>query len=88
MEVTQPQRLRPPTHSAIPQDMGLMRELDIIGDRKRGISGVFPVSRSEWRAGVREGRYPRPIKMPGKALTFWRRGEVMAMLAKIVGARE
>lgn len=33
------------------EDAALMRELDVIGDRKRGITGVFPVSRSEWRAG-------------------------------------
>jgi prophage regulatory protein len=64
-------------------DPALMRELDVIGDRRRGISGVFPVSRSEWRAGIREGRYPKPIKIPGKALSFWKRSEVLAMLAKI-----
>ena len=65
------------------EDPALLRELDVIGDRKRGIAALFPVSRSEWRAGVREGRYPRPIKIPGKALTFWRRADVVAMLAKI-----
>ena len=69
-----------------PGDLGLLRELDVIGDRKRGIAGVYPVSRSEWRAGVREGRYPQPVKIPGKHLTFWRRSEVAAMLAKFAGA--
>lgn len=69
------------------EDPALMRELDVIGDRKRGITGVFPVSRSEWRLGVRQGRYPKPIKIQGKALTFWRRSEVLAMLEEIAGAR-
>lgn len=67
------------------EDVALVRELDVIGDRRRGIVALYPVSRSEWRAGVREGRYPQPVKIPGKALTFWRRAEVLAMLSKIAG---
>jgi prophage regulatory protein len=67
------------------EDVALLREVDVIGDRKRGISAIFPVSRSEWRSGVRKGIYPQPVKMPGKNLTFWRRADVMALVARIAG---
>ncbi len=64
-------------------DVGLLRELDVIGSRERGIVGLYPVSRSEWRLGVRENRYPQPIKIPGKHLTFWRRADILQMLFRL-----
>lgn len=64
-------------------DLVLVRERDIIGDRARGIPGLYPVSRSEWRAGCREGRYPQPIKCRGRRMTFWKRSDILALLARI-----
>ncbi len=87
MEATRTRRIEP-TRSAGPHDLGLVRELDVIGDRQRGIAGLFPVSRSDWRAGVRAGRYPPAIKVPGRNLTFWKRSDVLALVAKIAEAAQ
>ncbi len=67
-------------------DLALWREADIIGDRRREGSGVFRVSRSYFRGLIREGKFPRPIKS-GK-LSFWRRADVLAHLAKIADGGE
>lgn len=44
---------------------GYLRLPQIIGDAKRGIIGVFPVSRSAWYRGVKSGTYPKPVKLSG-----------------------
>lgn len=82
---TKARRIRP-QHSASPHDLGLLRELDVIGDRRRGLPALYPVSRSEWRKGVREGRYPPAIKIEGQRLTFWRRADVLALIAELTEA--
>lgn len=41
---------------------------------------IFPVSRSSWWAGVKEGRYPQSVKI-GPRMTAWRKAEIMALLA-------
>jgi hypothetical protein len=61
-------------------DLALMRET--------GVLKVFPVSRSEWRLGIREGRYPHGFKMPGKNITFWKRSDVMALLTRIAAGAQ
>lgn len=43
----------------------------IIGDAKRGIIGVFPVSRSAWYRGVKSGVYPQPVKLSGGRSVAW-----------------
>lgn len=63
-------------------DLTLLRELDIIGDRKRGIPAIFPVSRSHFRQLIRDGKFPKPIKHG--ALSFWRKSDVLAYIKKIV----
>jgi predicted DNA-binding transcriptional regulator AlpA len=42
---------------------------------------VIPVSKSTWWAGVKSGRFPRPIKL-GPRTTAWREDEVLALVAK------
>ncbi len=39
----------------------------------------FPVSRSTWWAGVREGRYPAPVKL-GPRTTAWRVADIRALM--------
>jgi len=34
------------------------------------VLALFPVSRSTWWAGVRAGRYPKPVKL-GPRITAW-----------------
>ena len=41
---------------------------------------VFPVSKSTWWAGVKDGRYPQPVKL-GPKITAWRVEDVRALIA-------
>lgn len=52
-------------------DTGFLRINQIIGDAKRGIPALIPVSRSAFWAGVSSGRYPAPVKL-GPKTTVWR----------------
>jgi len=40
---------------------------------------VFPVSRSTWWAGVRDGRYPTSIKLAPR-VTAWRVEDIRALI--------
>jgi predicted DNA-binding transcriptional regulator AlpA len=40
-----------------------------------------PVSKSSWWQGVREGRFPAPVRL-GKRTTCWRLSDIMALFAK------
>jgi len=45
------------------------------------VLSVFPVGRSTWWAGVKTGKYPRPIKL-GPNTTVWRAEEIRALIAQ------
>jgi prophage regulatory protein len=51
-------------------ETGLVRLSQILGDKKKGIPPIIPVSKSSWWAGVKSGRYPKPIKL-GERTTCW-----------------
>ena len=40
---------------------------------------VFPVSRSSWWAGVKDGRFPQPVKL-SQRVTAWRVEDIKALL--------
>lgn len=40
---------------------------------------LYPVSKSTWWAGVREGRYPQPVKL-GERATAWRAEDIRALI--------
>lgn len=58
---------------------GFLRLSQIIGDPKRGIPAIFPVSKSTWWAGVKSGRFPKPVKLSERC-TAWRVSDVNALL--------
>jgi hypothetical protein len=54
-------------------EIGYLRLYQILGNPKANppIPPIIPVSRSTWWAGVRTGRFPKPVKLsPG--ITVWR----------------
>ena len=61
----------------------LLRIRQIIGDPKAipPIPPLIPVSMSTWWAGVREGRFPKPIKL-GPRTTVWRMEDIRALIAR------
>lgn len=58
------------THNNQLPETGLVRLSQILGDKKKGIPAIIPVSKSSWWAGVKSGRYPKPIKL-GERTTCW-----------------
>lgn len=62
-------------------ELGFLRLYQIIGDAKRKIQPLIPVSASTWWAGCRSGTYPKPIKL-SRNVTVWRRAEVLAILER------
>lgn len=52
-----------------------LRLKDVIGDQERGIDPRIPVSASTWWKGVKDGRFPKPIKL-GEKTTVWRESDI------------
>lgn len=42
----------------------------------------IPVSRSTWWAGVKSGKYPKPIKL-GENTTAWKAEDIHSLIAKL-----
>jgi prophage regulatory protein len=59
----------------------LLREKQIIGDPNCDppIQPLIPVSKSGWWAGVKSGRYPKPIKL-GPRTSVWRSQDILDLL--------
>lgn len=52
-------------------DTGFMRLPQILA--------LIPISRSAWWAGIREGKYPKGIKL-GSKTTVWRAEDIRALI--------
>jgi len=59
----------------------LLRLPQIIGNKKRGILPLIPVSRSTWFDGVKDGRFPKPVKLSAR-VSAWRADEINALIEK------
>lgn len=64
-------------HQQVAQ-LAYLRIFHIIGDKKRGIPPLLPISRSSFLNGIKSGRYPAPIKH-GRTL-FWRTSDIKQLL--------
>lgn len=64
---------------------GFIRLTAIVGtpstDSAPAIPGVYPVSKSTWWAGVRSGRFPKPVKL-GVRITAWRVEDIRALIER------
>jgi predicted DNA-binding transcriptional regulator AlpA len=63
-------------------EVGYLRLRQIIGDPNAvpPIPAVIPVSKSTWWAGVKAGRYPKPIKTLSARVTAWRVEDIRALI--------
>jgi len=68
-------------NTASPSAGQLLRLPQIIGNPKAKppVPAIFPVSRSTWFAGVKSGRYPKPVKI-SKNLVAWRAEDIQALI--------
>lgn len=62
-------------------ETGLVRLSQILGNRKKGIPPIIPVSKSSWWAGVKSGRYPKPIKL-SERITCWFVSDIRDLIEK------
>jgi len=64
--------------------VGYLRLPQIIGDPTRDppILPIIPVGKSTWWQGVREGRFPKPIKIGARA-TAWRVEDIRALIERL-----
>ena len=58
---------------------GLVRLPQIIGDPENNIPPFFPVGKSAWWDGVKNGRYPQPVKL-GPRTTAWRAEDIHKLI--------
>lgn len=59
---------------------GFLRLDQIIGSPKYGLSPLIPVGKSTWWAGVKTGRFPKPVKL-GKRITAWRVEDIRKLIS-------
>lgn len=45
------------------------------------ILSAIPVSKSSWWAGVKSGKYPKPVKHGSS--TFWKSSDILALIEEI-----
>jgi len=55
-------------------DRGFVRLISILAPL-----GPIPVSKSTWWAGVKSGRFPKPVKL-GPRITAWRVEDIQALI--------
>jgi len=67
------------TVNALPE-RGLVRLSQILGDRRKGIPPIIPISKSSWWAGVKTGKYPKPVKLSARC-TCWQADDIRKLIA-------
>jgi prophage regulatory protein len=67
-------------------EIGFVRLPQIIGDRKKGIAGVIPVSRATWWRGVASGKYPAGM-LHGRGIRMWSVESIRALIEKMDASR-
>jgi hypothetical protein len=69
-------------HNPLPET-GYVRIAQIIGDPKATppMPPIIPVSRSTWWAGVKSGRFPKPVKL-GPRTTVWNVDDIRKLIAE------
>jgi predicted DNA-binding transcriptional regulator AlpA len=65
-------------------ETGYLRLPQIIGDAKRGIPAIIPVSKSSWWAGVASGKFPKQVKL-GPRTAAWRVSDIRALIESVEG---
>ncbi len=63
-------------------ETGFLRLQDIIGNPKKGIKGIIPVSRTTWWRGVKKGIYPQPVKISART-TAWRVEDIKELVTRL-----
>lgn len=75
------------SYSTLPST-GYVRLSQIIGNPKADppTPAIIPVGKSTWWAGVKSGRFPRPVKL-GPGTTAWRVEDIQALIKQLAEHR-
>ncbi|MDP7109285.1 MAG: AlpA family phage regulatory protein [Nitrospinaceae bacterium] len=70
-------------------ETGFLRLSQIVGNPKAKppINPIYPVSKSTWWAGVKSGRFPKPVKL-GPRITAWRIEDILELIRQTGNVRE
>jgi predicted DNA-binding transcriptional regulator AlpA len=68
--------------TALPET-GYLRLSQILGNPKATppIPAIIPISKSTWWAGIKNGRYPRPVKL-GPRITVWKVSDIQELISR------
>jgi prophage regulatory protein len=71
-----------PNMSNLPKT-GFVRLSQIVGDMRADppMLPIIPISKSSWWAGVKEGRYPTPLKLSPR-VTVWRVEDIREVIER------
>ncbi|WP_035215393.1 helix-turn-helix transcriptional regulator [Desulfobulbus elongatus] len=61
---------------------GFLRVHQIIGDKRRGVPPLLPISKSSWWSGIAKGVYPKPIKISPRC-SAWKVSDIQALIARL-----
>jgi hypothetical protein len=63
---------------------GYLRLSQIVGNPKAEppIPAIIPVGKSTWWQGVKDGRFPKPVKL-GPRTTAWRVSDIRALIDEL-----
>lgn len=78
--------MSPRTTKKLPRKSITLPDDDDAVVRLSTVLGVYPVSKTAWRDGVRSGRFPRPVKLGPRAIG-WRAGQIRELLAGLEDVR-
>lgn len=75
------------TYNQLPQT-GYLRLAQIVGNTKSKppIPAIIPVSKSTWWQGVKDGRFPKPVKLSART-TAWRVEDIRALIDQLATER-
>lgn len=69
---------------SVPQlpSTGYLRLPQIIGDPKKGIPAIIPVSKTSWYQGIKAGRYPAAVKLSPRC-SAWRVEDIKRLIDEV-----
>jgi len=61
---------------------GYLRVAQIIGDKKKGIPAIIPVSRASWWRGIQSGIYPKGMQI-SRRCTVWKVEDITLLIERL-----
>lgn len=63
-------------------ETGFLRLRNIIGDPKATppIPALIPISKTQWYAGIKAGKFPKPTHAFGQATAAWRAEDIRKLI--------